>query len=331
MLRALLFFHLLVNIPSPNPFTFFEPTVTMTAGDLEQLDNGYPVARILPSRGLEDGVFAAVRIGVDGDRLAAWTRRIEELKKGPYVLAIGRFSDPPRIEDLKNLSLDPGDLDALRTCHPGKCGLKLSAREMMQLHEVMERAGNEWEAPVQQAFRQVILSRLQLYLAEKKIPPYEDHQVTVYPASRLAWLAEHTTFLTSHAPQIVEYLRGNAALPPDESLAYWSKERVSGKAIISVTHVNIFRKRIPGLPTLVVSNDVFSTHYIDASLSVTALVRGASSQDNFLVYVNRTEVDVLHGPFSPVIRRTIEGRLKSGASSALERTRQRLESGNPPG
>lgn len=331
MILALLVFLLLMGGPSPSPFTFFQPTVTITTGDVDQLDHGYPVARILPSKGLEDGVFAAVRVGIDGDRLVAWTRRIEELKKGPYVLAIGRFSNPPRIEDLKELSLDSEDLAAIRTCHPGKCGLKLSADEMKQLQEVMKRAGGDSETAIQHAFRELMLKRLQLYLSDKKMPPYEDHQVTVSPASSLAELADHTTFLKEHDPQAAGALLGNSAAPPDESLSYWSKERVSGKPIISVTHVNIFRNRSPELPALIISNDVFSTHYIDASLSVTALVQGGSAQENYLVYVNRTDVDILHGPFTPMIRRKIEGRLKSGASDALERTKQRLESGDPPG
>jgi hypothetical protein len=86
--------------PSPiDPFSFFQPSVTVTAGDRSKMDDGHPVAHVVAGRDSEVGVWAAVPVNVDGDRLVAWMRRIEELKKSSYVPAIGRFSNPPRLDD----------------------------------------------------------------------------------------------------------------------------------------------------------------------------------------------------------------------------------------
>ena len=91
MLIALLALQALAAVPNADPFEFFQPSVTVTVDDRRQLDRGEPIARVLPGQDLEIAVFAAVHVDIDGDRLVAWMRRIEELKKSSYVLAIGRF------------------------------------------------------------------------------------------------------------------------------------------------------------------------------------------------------------------------------------------------
>src|SRR5262249_14439598 len=131
MLIALMGCGVLASTLSTDPFAFFQPSLTVTAERRSELDQGHPVARVIASRDAEVGVWAAVPVHVDSDRLVAWMRRIDELKKSKYVLAIGRFSDPPRLEDLAALTLDHDDASALAACHPGDCDVKLSAAEMM--------------------------------------------------------------------------------------------------------------------------------------------------------------------------------------------------------
>src|SRR6476659_1891012 len=90
----------LVAIPatSVDPFAFFRPSIEVSADDRRELDRGRAIARIVRGTDRDIGVFAAVQVGFDGDRLVAWTRDIAQLKESSYVLAIGRFSDPPRLE-----------------------------------------------------------------------------------------------------------------------------------------------------------------------------------------------------------------------------------------
>lgn len=331
MLFAFILLQALVSVPQNDGFSFFQPSVTVSQQERTALKSGRPVARTLPAGGREDAVFSAVRVDIDGDRLVAWTREVEQFKKSPYVLAIGRFSSPPRIEDLAKVSLDAEDLKSIRTCHPGSCGLKLSASEMKRLRESAEGSGGD--DAVQQEFRQILLERVQLYLRTGEIPPYQDRHASVSPASHFVTLLDHTGSLTSHVPQISEYLRNYPSRPDEqiESFVYWSKEQSEGKAIISMTHVNIIRNHEGNLPdTLIVSRDIFSTHYVDASLSITALISGDSGHSNYLVYLNRTEVDILHGPSSGFVRHEMQLRIRSSAAGMLQEYRQRLESGDPP-
>ena len=334
MLKKLLVLVVLVATPQGDPFAFFEPSFAVTQDDRRELARGEPVAHILGGADLEIATFAAVPVTIDGDRLVAWMRRIGELKKSAYVLAIGRFSDPPRIADLADLSLDDDELMQLQSCRRQSCDLKLSAREMMQLQNAATAAPGDGKNATQQAFREVLLARLRLYLTAGEIAAYEDAKMPVWPAARFASVLQHTVFLTAGWPRFAEHLRASPApaAADVESFIYWSKERLADKAVVSMTHVSIMRGHGQGLPdVLVAGRQIFATHYFNASLGLTALMRGETGGPNYLVYVNRSELDVLDGPFAGLIRWFIGKRLKAEAAGALVGLRRRLQGGDQIG
>jgi hypothetical protein len=334
MLGALIAFHLL-TAASPDPFGFFSPTVVTTASERQRVAAGEPIARAIPSRAMEVAIFAAVAVNVDGDRLVAWMLRIEELKKSRYVLAIHRFSNPPRLEDLATLELDDVDLSAIQACRPGRCRLKLSAAEMSDLQKAASEARGDWKAALQNRFRQLVLARVTAFLANGSVAPYNDHARQVRSSDEFARLVDHSAFLFAHAPQIGQFLRSGSVRRPSgvESFVYWSKEQLGNRPVISVTDVNIFRSQTPGLPdVLVAGREIYSTHYVDASFSLTALMQGESGKPNYLMYTNRSSVDVLGGGvLGGVFRWALQRRLKSEAGNVLQNLRKRLESGLPPG
>lgn len=329
MLPLLLLLQTLAVAQHVDPFAFLQPTVTITADDRKHLDRGEPIAHVLAARGLETAVVVAVPVRIDGNRLVAWIREIDQLKRSSYVLAIHRFSNPPRLQDLEALALEDSDLDEIRTCHPGACGVKLSAEEMRVLQQAAADGGSEWRDAVQRRFRQVMLDRVDAYLAAGRVEPYQNHTERVWPAEEFASLVAHSGFLLDHAPRFAASLRAPRPAEGVESFLYWSKERLARKAVISITDVNILRGRDSGEPdVLIAGKEVFATHYINASLGITALLRGQAGA-NYLVYVNRSEVDALGGFFGGLARFVIERRLKAESVGVLEGLRRRLESGEP--
>ncbi len=334
MFALFLMLQLAATVAPADPFAFFAPQATLDAVDRRHLDAGEPVAHVLSAQGREVGVFAAVpvNVDVDADRLIAWMRRIEALKKSEYVLAIRRFSDPPQLEDLKTLSLEDDELTDLRACRPGSCDVKLSAHEMRALQKVADAAGANWKPAMQDAFRRAVLARVQAYLASGRVDAYEDNDTPVHPDERFNALLDHSGFLVTKMPEFARYLRGfpQAAMPGVESFMYWSKEKLAGKPIVSVTHVSIVRGHRPGDPDVVVAGKgIFATHYISASLGLTTIVRDKRSGRDYLAYINRSEVDALGGVLSGVIRFFMQRRLKEDAAIVLSGLRRRLEKGEP--
>ena len=78
-----------------------------------------------------------------------------------------------------------------------------------------------------------------------------------------------------------------------------------------------------GLPLVTVAGmQVFATHYYQGSLGLTYLV---GDSRRYLVYVNRTELDVLGGFLGGLKRAILESRLKRDVARLIGGLRGRLE------
>jgi len=341
---ALLLFLVLASAESPpvvaesalgqDPFAFFWPSVVTSDGERQRLGTGGTVARIVEGHQDAIAVFSATPLDADGDRFVRWMRQITVFKKGKYVEAIGRFSSPPRIEDLAALMLDATDLKDLEHCRPRKCGLKLSGTEIADLRRVLSGRSNPTDA-VQDAFRRLVLTRVQRYAqsGHRALADYEDRRTPVSLEATFSGLVDQSVFLRQQLPALADFLVRwpDAPLPSAESFFYWSKERLGAKAIISVTQVSILRGDGAATPDVVaVGKQIFATHYMDGSLSVTAIVGDGQRSPRYLAYLNRSDVDVLGGFWGGLVRRILGRRLRSDAPGVLQTLRTRLESGDPP-
>jgi hypothetical protein len=287
----------------------------------------------LPAEGRDLAVLGMARTQAGGARLASWMRAVEHVYRGRYMLAVGRFSDPPRLADLDGLTLDDQDLEDLRGCTPGDCAVKLGAAEIAKIRAAASAAGRHWKPAVQVAFREVVLARAQAYLAHglEPAPAYHDQDEPVSPAAEFAALAAGFDGEPRFGAHVLPYLRAYpvAGEPDVESFLYWSKETLgTGKPIVSVTHTAIFRGTAGGTPaTAVAARQVFATHYLTASLSVTLV---GDSPPGYLIYVRRSRTDAFEGLFGPLVRRMVERRIRSDAPAVLDALRQKLEAGDPP-
>lgn len=214
------------NTTRTDPFAFFHPHVVVGASDRERLDRGDVVARVLPSSEGQLGVFAS-RLDAPAEALVTWTRAIAELKQSKFVLAVGRFSDPPVLEDLDRLVLEEGDLEAIRRCRGGDCGVKLAAHEIESLRAAA--AGPEWRAAVQQEFRRTVLNRVNAYRSDglAGLPPYADRRDVLRPTDVFAAILAGSPYLRDRLPgvsaRLMDYPRVD--VPGVESFFYWSKEQ----------------------------------------------------------------------------------------------------------
>jgi hypothetical protein len=316
-------------------FAFFQPHVTLTADDRARLDSGAAIVKSLAAGPGEVAIFSAVRADIGGDRLVAWVRHIEALKKSTYVTAIRRFSRPPALADVASLDLDDSELDDLRRCRPGSCGLKLSEAEIQELAPIARAGRPGWRAAARQAFREAIVARARQYEAGglAALPPYRDQSDPVAPGAEFDSILANASFLPLRLPALTEVLVKYPAVrnPDVESFLYWSREQLGGKPIVSITHVAIARPDDAALPEAVVAaRQVYAAHYMSGSLAVTTIVGGRDGTPRYLAYLNRSRVDVLDGFFGGLVRRIIERRLRNEAGQVVDGLRRRLLAGEPP-
>jgi hypothetical protein len=316
-----------------SPLAFFAPAIPLATGDRARLDAGQTIVQVLPGDGRDLAVFAAVRTAAPAERLVAWAQQVERQRNGRYVASVGRFSSPPALDDVAPLALDDDDLNDLRRCRPGDCGLKLSAAEIQQLQQQLGD-GRDWQRTLQHGFRQAFVNRASAYDAygDAGALPYEDESDPVEPNVEFASLVQQLGFLPLHLPRLTDYLTAYPRVDhPDvvDSFLYWSTETFGVRPITSITHLTTTQGGGPGVPdALVVSKQVFATHYKDAAVSVIALA-GSPASGRYLVYVHRSRVDVLDGMFGGVVRRIIERRVRGEAPGVLLALKRKLEGVEP--
>ena len=310
----------------PNPLAFFSPEKRA------EIVRGAPVVEVLHEHGDDFAVAGAVMTTAAPARLVAWSREIAALQRGGYIPVIQRFSSNPAIEDLASLTLDEGDLDDLEDCRPGRCGLKLSAPEIDQMRKAIDGAGSRWRSAALDAFRSIMLARVGMFQEHgfNRVLPYEDEERRVDPAAEFEAVVAGLSGQDLLTPRVEKYLLGLPATSAEaESFFYWSKDLLGdAKPIISITHLSILHGT-DDEPTIVVAVQVFATHYVNASVSLTAVLECGASRGH-LVYLRRSRVDVFHGAFGGLVRHMVNKRVRAEGRSVLNAFRLKLEGSLPP-
>ena len=320
------------GISSSDPRASFDPFITLGAKERRTLDAGEALVRVLPANGRDIALTGLVRTNASGDRLIGWMSQVERLYRSRYVPLVGRFSDPPHIEDLAALELDDRDLDSLRDCEVADCDLKLSAAEMLDIRTQIAAAGGAWKPEAQRAFRQVVLARARAYLNRGLAEmTYDDENAPVSLASEFFAIAGTRGSMTTRVPGFAEYLRRypDAAHPVRHEFLYWSKQELGARPVIAVTHLTVVQRPTSRLAALAAAKQVFATHYLTASLSFTAIATDDAGVPAYLLYENRTRVDFFGGAFAALRRLMVERRIRSDGPRALDELRRKLESGDP--
>jgi hypothetical protein len=166
------------------------------------------------------------------------------------------------------------------------------------------------------------------------LPPIDDRSTPKHLEETFASILAKSPYL-ERLPNVESWLKNYPDVDDTgiESFLYWSKEQYGrGKPLISVTHVGIVRPE-PGrnLPAvLIAAKQILATHYAEGALGLTMVMPDSANGRSYLVYLNRSKLDLLKGPFSRVFRGALEDRLERNAPEVVRGLRARLESGPPP-
>jgi hypothetical protein len=111
--------------------------------EIAALNAGKVISRADVSRDdREAAAVAIVRIAAPKERVIDYFRQLVTYVDGEVTLQFGTFSRPPRSADLASLKLDSDDIDALRSCKPGDCDMRLGGASIADV-----RSAVDWKAP----------------------------------------------------------------------------------------------------------------------------------------------------------------------------------------
>ena len=322
-LRLLAAFASVVLAASEHPFSLLAPAVTLSAAQHAAIDRGEVVAFALSAHRGQVAAFGATRVNVGPESLARAARDIAALKKNRFVAAVHRFSEPPVLSDLDELRLNDRDRQALAACEIGSCSFKLAAIEIETIRRL--RYGDVDGERLTAALRRVLFDRVMAYRAAglAALPPIANRGTP--------WrLRDVFAAMTAESPRLLQrppldaWMRELPQRSGDlETFLYWSQEYYgAGKPVILLTDVAIYQ---PSRDVVIVaSKQIFSNRYINGALSLMAITTDPAGA-HYLIYLNRTTVDLLGGLFGGIKRTMLESRVADEMPEIIAALRQRLE------
>jgi hypothetical protein len=299
-----------------------------TTSELADLQAGKVVRHGLDSTAAgEVGVVGAVRINAPKAKFLTRVRDIARFKSGPDVVQIGLFSRPPTLDDLAALTVEAADFDS-RACRVGNCGVRLPAAVIQRVEREIDQGAPDVQQRAAAHFKQVLLDDVTAYVngSPGRFEQYDDGARPIRPLEEFDGVLRSSPALDALVPGLSDHLKNFPAsrLPDAEDFLYWSKERVSMAAFITVTHVTIV---CPSAATCVMTTkDVYSSRYIDASLAIAIATDSLETPSAFyLVYGNRSRANALKGGFSSLKRAIVERRARGSLEQYLRTLKLQME------
>lgn len=315
---------------------FLAATFALTNGELTKLDSGHVVARTLGTgHSREVATLGIVRMQTTPEAYIERLRDIVAFKRTENILEIGRFSDPPAVADMAALTVEASDLHELRDCRVAACGVRLSAEGIERIQREVDWRHTGAPRRAGDLLKELLVDYVAQY--QRAAPPammvYADRETPFDLATEFAAMAEAESATWRQAPALRRHLlqpRFDQGGVTD--FVYWSKERVHRRAVVSLTHVAIAATGADSpIDYVAASKQIYATHYFDASLGLTLLLRDrrATTPATYVVYLNRTRIDLFDGLLGGIARKVVAGKARTLVAEQMARLQRSMRTPAP--
>jgi hypothetical protein len=290
-------------------------------GDLAALQEGQTVVKLLPAQDKREvAVSGIVVLPVPAQVFLESYRENLARKSNPAILEIGKFSNQPNLDDLKDLTFETSDIEDLKNCVVGNCQLKLSAEMIGRLQKEIDWNAPNYAAQATQLLKRMLVDYVRDYLArgDAALIRYGDKE-------KMVSLAEEQRTLNAGFMDVGGVLTGSrSTLTNVENALVWSKTNFGLKPVIAINHITIYKNLgATGPQILVASKQIYANHYFDSSFTWTGF-GSVPSLGSYLIYENRSRADGLGGPFGKLKRGMIENKVVGGLRTILEHSKASL-------
>jgi hypothetical protein len=310
-----------------------------TDAEVARFDAGEVIARLAPgATDTEVTALAAVRIRTTKDQAASYFNQYLSFEDGKVTLQFGTFSRPPAAADVAKLTLDRDDVEALRTCKPGDCDIRIGAAMIGELQRAVDwqSAGAADQASALARERIVEYVRAYLERGNAALITYNDRSQPMSLAKEWQSILAGTPSFAHYAPAMRNYADAfpKAALPGSTDVIYWAKENYGlPRPVTHVTHMITWKDPARPDRILVAQKQIYASHYYDGSLALTALLDLPPVDGKpacAMIYFNRSRGDLLKGGFGGLRRRVAQDQARKSAEQTLTNIRDVLEKAAAP-
>ena len=301
--------------------------LSLTPKEISRMLKGEIVAKKLETGDKRDvAVLGAMLLNVPPVATVDAARDIKTFKQGKEILGIDKFVkfEP---DELKALTLQEDEVVKLGNCRIHSCDFKLPGAWIEKLRNEKDKKQRI------QLFRVLLAEYARDYSSRgsKAILNYDGTKRSVPVQKEFESILEQSSYLKKLAPDFYQYLKEYPDKEPagTENFIYWSREKFGFKPVTNLTHVSIYQWSNPDFSGYIIaSRQIFADHYYDASLGVTVLI-DRKPQGSYLIYVNRSRIDILRGFLSSFKRALTLPRVRSGLQFHMKTMKARIEGKTP--
>lgn len=326
---------LAVSLSGQDARQFLRQKMKLSEAEIRQVESGQPAAREIPSPdGSEVFLFGVVFVR---SRPVEFVKRFAEVEKmvdGKGYLAAGRFSSPPKADNLRALALPNDDLEALRDCVPGDCELQLPADAMQVFRTKVPWGAQQENAQANKLLRELALGGLQAYQrgGNKALGVYRDKDHPVRVEQTFRTVLSRAKDLPNQLPAFSGYLLEYPANKPANTwdFFYWEYLKFGLKPTFRTNHAIVHQPPDSPVKWLVASKQLYATHYFQTALDMWFCVQDAGAaarQGYYLATYKGSKQDGLTGFKGGILRRIAVSRSLDAMRGALARLKVRLETG----
>lgn len=318
----------------PDLQTFFEQNIGLSQDQIAAIRNGQPVAKTLPSRTpAEVFLFGAVYIHASPESYVRFAHDFDRLRKLPNYLALGVFSNPPQLSDLKDFLFDDDDVQALKSCKPADCLIQMPTSSIEELHRSINWSASDVNEQVNQLLQKTALQRLLTYQQEgnQALGVYNDKRDPTVVPEQFAYILSYSKALPKRLPDFYQYLLAypNAKPANVEDTFYWARVKFGLKPTLRVVQVVIMRgDPADEVAYAIAEKQLYSSHYFETALDLSFCVRGNDDPKQpgfYLIMAMGSEQKGLTGVKGSIVRKAAVGRSVSNLQNALTTIRNALE------
>ncbi len=301
---------------------------------MQSIRDGEAVAKTLQSRTPDEiFVFGAVYIKAGAEDYLNLSHDFDRLRKLPGYLAIGEFSNPPQLSDLKDFTFTSEDIKALKDCKPGDCPIQMPTSSIDELHRSVDFSSPDAEEQVNRLLQKTVLARLLAYQRDGNeiLGVYNDKRNPTLVPEQFRYMLSYSKALPRYFPDFYNYLLTYPAGKPADvqNTFYWAKVKFGLKPTLRVVHVLTLQQETPTGPIIAVAEkQLYSSHYFETALDLTFCIpeTADSSRPGFyLIMAMGSEQAGLTGFKGSIVRKVAVGRSASSLKKSLMTIKDVLE------
>ena len=320
---------------NPDLQTFFQQSISLNQDQIAAIRNGQPVAKAMQPRTPDEVfLFGAVYIHAAPEAYLLFAHDFDRLRKLPSYLALGVFSNPPQLSDLKDFSFDDDDIQAVKDCKPGDCLIQMPASSIEELHRSIDWSAPNVKEQVDQQLQKTALQRLLAYQREgnQVLGVYNDKRNPTEVPQQFAYMLSYSKALPERLPDFYQYLLTYPVGKPVnvEDTFYWARVKFGLKPTLRIVQVVTMQGTATDeIAYAIAEKQLYSSHYFETALDLSFCIRGNDDPKQpgfYLIMAMGSEQAGLTGVKGSIVRKAAVGRSVSNLRNALTTIKNTLES-----